>query len=498
MAERISMPWGDAFLVQTPTLDRWSQQMYIEQKQRQAKQQQEDALLDANLQKEIGKVRSVDTPDVIQAYHDYKQGRKQLLFNKQLQKDPLAFNQAQQKVLQDYQRVFATANKSAEVKEMTKNLGSIGGSDRADDYGQRLNTLMNTPISQLQNHPVYGNELLDVDKYRYGGSNTDFGKMLKEAVGATRKISGKEQLVDNGLQYKTPVFEYANTPAQVKDYLLGAMALHQAARSAEYNWDHTPDKEIEDTLKAYQSLPKDYWEKIGLSEPQDLRSKNPDSKAENYASLLAMKDAISRAPKEGTPIYRENKSAVMALQEAKEKRMEAIRHANAKDLIDYKKKIDPNDTELNNVWYESYLDNIMKDAKKSGERHHIFNPNTGKSELYYNMIKPDPFLLKSLSVGNVTPDRVGVTEAGEIIPIFIKYDDKGKPIMAGKEGQKQTPALDENYSQPMTREQALVNMGYRGSTKKQLKEDQQKIQKENKIGKQPEKKVEDLRKKYNY
>lgn len=479
MAERNSMPWGDAFLVQTPTLDRWSQQMYIEQKQRQAKQQQEDALLDANLQKEIGKVRSVDTPDVIQAYHDYKQGRKQLLFNKQLQKDPLAFNQAQQKVLQDYQRVFATANKSAEVKEMTKNLGSIGGSDRADDYGQRLNTLMNTPVSQLQNHPVYGNELLDVDKYRYSGMNTDFGKMLKEAVGTTKKYYGKEVPIEGGLQYKTPVFEYANKPSQVKDYLIGAMAMRQAGKDAAWQWDHTPEKEIEETIKSYQAIPKDYWEKIGEKEPQNLMPKNPDNKAENYASLLAMKDAISRAPIEGKPDIRRDEAAIMKAQEAKNIQMEAIRHANAKDLIDYKKKIDPNDTELNNIWYESYLDKVMSDAKSSGERHHIYNPDTGKSDTYYNMIRPDPFLLKSFSIGNVSPDRMGVTEKGELLPIFFQYDSKGnlKTI-----GEKKTPLLNNDYSLPMAREQALVNLGYRGSTKKQFKEDQEKIQnRQNKV-----------------
>lgn len=472
MPDQVRAPYGDIFYVQTPTLDRWSQQMYIEQKQRQAKQQQEDAALDASLQKELGKVRSVDTPEIIQAYHDFKQGRKQLLFNKELQKDPLAFNQAQQKNLQDYQRVFTVANKSGEIKEMAKTLGSIGGSDRADDYGQRINALMNTPVSQLQNHPVYGDELLNMDKYRYSGMNTDFGKMLKEAVGTTKKYYGKEEPIEGGLQYKTPVFEYANKPSQVKDYLLGAMALRQAGRDAAYQWDHIPEKEIEETIKAYQSIPKDYWEKIGEKEPQNLMPKNPDNKAENYASLLAMKDAISRAPIEGKPEFRRDEAAMMKAKEARDLRMEAFRHANAKDLIDYKKKIDPNDTELNNVWYESYLDKVMSDAKQHGERHHVFNPRTGESQLYYNMIKPDPYLLKSFSIGNATPDRIGVTESGELIPIFIKYDDKGNMIKT-KSG---SPALDENYTQPMSREQALINLGYRGSTKKQLREDQQKIQ----------------------
>lgn len=472
--QRVQAPYGDIFFVSTPTIDRLSQQLYVEQKQRQIRQQQEDAALDAGIQKELGKIRSVDTPDVIKAYNDYKQIKKQLLFNKQLQKDPLAYNQLQQQALQKYQKVFSTANKSSELKEMAKTLSSIGSSDRADDYGQRLNTLMNTPVSQLQGHPVYGDELLDVDKYRYSGMNTDFGKMIKEGIGTPRKITGKEVLQHGGLEYKTPTYEYGNTPGQVKDYLLGAMAMRQAGRDAAYQWDHTPEKDIEETIKAYQSLPADYWEKIGLSGPQDLMPKNPDNKAENYASLLSMKYAIANAPKEGQPIFRENKAAVMAAQEAKERRMQALRHADAKDLIKFKKDIDPNDTELNNVWYESYLDKVVSDAKQGGQRHHIYNPSTGKSELYYNMIKPDPYLLKSFSIGNVTPDRIGVTASGDIIPIFIKYDKDGNVIKT--KGDNPVPVLDENYSLPMTREQALVNLGYRGSTKKQLREDQQKIQ----------------------
>lgn len=480
MPDQVRAPYGDIYYVQTPTLDRWSQQLYVEQKQRQAKQQQEDAILNANMQKEVGKARSVDTPEIIQAYNDYKQGKKQLLFNKDLQKDPLAFNQAQQKVLQDYQRVLTTANKSAEIKEMAKTLSSIGGSDRADDYGQRLNTLMNTPISQLQNHPVYGNELLDVDKYRYGGPNTDFGKMTRDAVGPTKKYYGKEMPMAGGFQYRTPVFEYGAKPSQVKDSLLGSMAMHQAGKDAAYQWDHTPEKEIEETIKAYQAIPQDYWEKIGEKGPQNLMPKNPDNKAENYASLLAMKDAIARAPIESKPEFRTDEYAKAKYEEAKAERMEAIRHANAKELIDYRKKIDPNDTELNNIWYESYLDKVMEDAKRNGERHHIFNSTTGKSDLYYNMIKPDPFLLKSLSVGNVTPDRVGVTEKGEIIPVFFKYDKNGNQVKTNGR-----PDLDVNYTLPMTREQALVNLGYRGSTKKDLKKDQGKIQNGSK--KQPDK-----------
>lgn len=171
-----------------------------------------------------------------------------------------------------------------------------------------------------------------------------------------------------------------------------------------------------------------------------------------------------------------------------------IRQKNAKELIDYKKKIDPSDTEMNNVWYQSYLDNVIKDAKESGERHHVYTKG-GKSIAYYNMVKPDPFLMKSFQRGKSEPDRLGITESGEIMPIFFKYDKDGKQLELNG-----NPIVDLDYSQPLSYEQALVNLGYRGRTKKQLGEDLGKGIPGRSLnatqGTAP--KIEDLRKKYNY
>lgn len=480
MAHSNNLPWGDAFIVQTPTLDRLAQQMYIEQKTREQRRQQEDVALDANIQKELGKVRSVDTPEVINSWSTYKQLKKNLLFNKQLQKDPLAYNQAQLAANQAYQNIFTTANKSAELKDMQKQLTTDrikNPNGYADDFGEKMATLMQTPISAVQQHPKFG-DLTNWDNYRYQGSNTDFGKMLKDAIGQPKQVYTDPKTLDGGLQTQLTPYMYGNTPGQVKDYMLGAMATHQSGRDAAYQWDHTPEKEIEETIKAYQALPADYWQKIGLNGPQDILPKNPDNKAENYASLQAMKYAISNQPKEGTPVFRENKAAVMAAQEAKDRRMEGLRHMNAKDLIDYKKKIDPNDTELNNAWYQSYLDNLIGDAKKGGERHHIFDTKSGESFTYYNMIKPDPFVMKSFQRGKSEPDRLGITESGEIIPIFFKYNKDGSQVKTDKG----TPVIDEDYTQPMTYDQALVNIGYRGTTKKQLGKDLNKINKSTSTG----------------
>lgn len=479
MAKRYNTPgqaYGDIFLVQTPVLDRWGQQLYAEQKIAEQRRAQENQGLDAMIQREVGKVRSVDTPDVIKAYQDYKGLKQKILFDKQLQKDPLAYNQMQQAAQQAYRNIFTIANGSAEMKDFQKQqaAGYAKNPNAYDDNaGTILSAAMNTPYSQLRNHPVFG-DLTNPNTYAYKGANTNWSEHVQKAIGQSKKILGTETLTDGGLTYKTPVFEYANNSKQVKDYLIGVMATHQAGRDAAYQWDHTPEKEIEETIKAVQAIPKESFERTGMNGPEDLYSKNPDSKAENFASFLAMKDFLSRQPREIAPLTRENRQAVMAAQEAKEKRMQALRHMNAKDLIDYKKKIDPNDDEMNNVWYQSYLDKRIDEAISDGQRHHVFT-DKGRSILYYKEIKPDPFLMKALMRGKSEPDRVGLTEDGQIIPIFFKYksEKEGGGIEKLPSG---APVIDEDYSKPMSYDQALVNLGYRGATKKQLKEDQGKIQ----------------------
>lgn len=499
MAQRIpsGQAYGDIFLVNTPALDRWGQQLYLEQKTREAKAQEESKLLDANIQKEIGKVRSVDTPEVIKNYQDYKALRKDLLFNKNLQKDPVLFNERQQAAAKKYQDIFTTANKSAELKELAKGLTAGYMKDpnsHADDFGVRVNTLMNTPVSQLsQPHPQYG-DLTNMESYLDRSINTDFGKMVKEGIGAEKTIYGKPETMAGGLQIKTPSSQYANTPLQVKDYVLGAMSMRQAGKDAAKSWDKLPEEEIANTIKAYQALPKEHWQKMGLQEPQNLFPKNPDSKAENFASYLSMKDAIARVPREGKPLVETNMKAVKDLEWERNLKMQAIRQADAKSLAKFKKEIDPNDTELNNVWYQTYLDKLIDTAKTSGEKHYL--TKGGKVVTYYNMIKPDPFVAKSFMRGKSEPDRIGVTDKGELIPIFFKYKSTkdGGGVETTADGK---PVVDTDYSQPMEYDQALVNLGYRGTTKKQLGKDMKAVNSSK--SKSPSGvNVDDLRKKYNY
>jgi hypothetical protein len=497
-----NMPWGDAFIVQTPTLDRWSQQLYQEQKIRQAKQQQEDAALDANIQKEIGKVRSVDTPEVIQAYHDYKQGKKQLLFDKQLQKDPLAYNQAQQKVLQDYQRVFTTANKSAEIKDMQKQLAT----DRiknpnayADDFGDRIATLINTPVSKAGQHEVYG-DLTNPDSYRYQGSNTDWSKIVNDAAGKTIKSSGTPTTLPGGLQTSTPIYEYGNTPAQIKDNILGTMAVHQTGRDAAYTWDHIPEADIEKTVKDFQAIPKEDWQKMGLQEPQDIMPKNPDNKAENLASYFAMKHFIANRPRFVENKLQDNKKAVLDYNLNKSLILAGVNHGYRNAEIKLRDELKNRDESGQNDAMDELYDEVKKDALNNRIK---YEPVEGQPYDQYQM-KATPGMKKIFGVPDgkghmIYPDDFRFSkDFTKVTPVYLEhsYDDKNnrtEEVVKDKNNRAKVlmdlskPILESEFKQRWKKE--IMGAGAYGKT---LKGGGQKT------SVPAENKVEDLRKKYNY
>jgi hypothetical protein len=471
--QRIPGPYGDVFLVQTPTLDKLSNQLYQEQQQRLALKIRENQALDAGIQKELGKVRSVDTPEVIQSYNNYKQLKKQLLFDKNLQKNPLAYNQLQQQANQAYQDIFTKANQSAEVKEMAKTMTT----DRfknpdayADDYGQRVATLMNTPLSGLQQNQQYG-DLTNWDQYRYQGSNTDFGKLLKDAMGQPKQAHSEQKVLDGGLQTQFTPYNFTNTPAQVYEGLVGSLAMHRAGRDASYQWDKIPNQQIDETVKRYQQIPKEKWQRMGVPEPQDL-GQFTDNKADNYAKYLAMNYAINNEPKEGTPIFRENKAAVMAAQEAKDRRMTALRHANAKELIQFRKDIDPNDTEMNNLWVQQYLGQLTEEALKKPAVEYKYQ---GGAKMEEYDIPVDPVLGKALAEGSINPDAIRVDKNGNFRRIFYQRYGKGeqpdKQEGEVKKGPNGKIAVDEELSRAkLNFEQVALALGLKGQTKKKLDE----------------------------
>jgi hypothetical protein len=259
----------------------------------------------------------------------------------------------------------------------------------------------------------------------------------------------------------------------IKDNILGAMAVHQTGRDAAYTWDHLPEQDIANTVKEFQAIPKEDWQKMGMKEPQDILPKNPDNKAENLASYYAMKHFIANRPRLVENKLQDNKKALEDLRWNRELMKLKIQKGNAEDLIRLRKSIDPNDTELNNTWIEGYLQQGIDNAKS--DKTNLVKVYTPHTTQLAHELKGDVVLSKALTRGKSEPDKIYVTEEGKIWPIFYKYgpekDGSGNPIKgtsAVLKNEKGDPIVDEDYSQPMTMDQTKLALGYKGQTKKQL------------------------------
>lgn len=422
--QRIAPPFGDIFFVNTPTLDALSKQLYAEQKQRQSLQYQENKALDDGMRKEFANVRSVDTPEVIGAYNQYKNLKKQLYFDKSLKKDPIAFNQKQQEANAALQKTYEVINGSGEMKEMSKSLlgEKIKNPDgMADDSGQRLAAFNNTPYSQVRNHPQFG-DLANPDTYRYQGSNTDFGKVIKDASGTPKDILGKSIPIDKGFQTQTSVYQFGNSPAQVYDHLINSMAMHRTGRDAAYQWDKINPDQIQATVEKFKQIPKEKWAKMGIPDGQDLGNFS-DNKADNYAKYLAMNYAINAEPREGKPIIKENKSAILSWQLNKEKVMAGILHGDRMAEISLRDELkDKGEAEQNDYMDELY-GGLRTDALKNRRP---YRPANGQPYDQYAIKATEGvkklFATKDAKGHEIFPDELRFSkDFGTVTPIFLEH-----------------------------------------------------------------------------
>lgn len=461
--------YGDSFLVQTPTLDNMAKQLYVAQQQRQLRQQQENQALDQMFQKEFANIRSVDTPDVVNSYNRYKQLKKNLLFNKDLQRDPMAYNQAQQAANEAFSDMNKQINQSKEIKDMTKTMTT----DRfknpdayADDYGQRVMALNSTPISGLGATP----DLVNWDMYRYQGSNTNFNDIVSKVYGQPRKIIGQEEPLDKqGIQFRSPVYEYGTPPAQVYEGLVNALD-HKTERDAAYKWKQLTPEVVQDIEKAYNAIPQSKWAQMGLAAPQkiDLRG---GSDAEKYMRLLAMQNAVNTEPRLVNYENRTSEKAKMDLQFARDKEMAALRQKNAKDLIAFRKSLDPDDADMNDLWVTTYVGKLKDEAYQ--RKPSPYKYATGATSQEYD-IPIDPVLGKALAVGTVEPDAVRVDKDGKFRRIFYKRYEEGETPPTGKKvgdlkSSNGKVEVDETLSRPqLTQDQLELALGKRALTGKQL------------------------------
>src|SRR5690348_13665492 len=122
------MPYGDIYSVGTPYLDKLSNQIYADQKQRELMQMKNAQLFNEEYAKNLAQVRPADVGKMIDAYNTYKQSRINLL------KNPNPTPQDQMDLLQKKADIYRVINGSKQKAADEKMIGSLIANDKTGRF----------------------------------------------------------------------------------------------------------------------------------------------------------------------------------------------------------------------------------------------------------------------------------------------------------------------------------------------------------------------------
>lgn len=430
-----NLPYGDAFIVGTPALDRLTANVYAEDRQRVQQRQQQAKSLEDEFRKNIANVKDVDIPKITGAWQNYKAISQDLLKSSP-STDQAAFIQKQldkQKALANvYSLINGSKQSKSEEEELYKNIAKNPNaySDNAYDL---LTARRKTPLENLQNYQGVGSDgkpttydLTNPNTYTYKGTNTDFSKIDKSAQGIAKANWLPEEPVDkSGIQFKQKSFMFGNTPQQYYQDVLGSLSQHQANRDASAIISQTDPQTIKAIQDEYNAIPVEKWQKIGLNAPQNIDILPTDPLPIQYAKHAAQLYFLNNEPKEGETKFRTNEDLKMDKQSnltlRNEKTMASLRHNYTLGEIEFRKGLDNTDAQTSNSFIDSVLKNKQDSAtlETGGYKSKGFSYDTKNISL-------DPVLTKALG---------GKTD-------FLKYIPKDDVYVYGS--YKRTQSKDED------------------------------------------------------
>lgn len=460
---QVGMPYGDAFIVQTPTLDRVGQQLMQANLDRQKYARDESQRVDGVLNKELANVRSADMPQVIDAYQNWSQLSKRSLFDKSIQNNPKLYNALQVEKNAAMGDVLAKINRSTQISQQMKDLAGerkVKPNLYGDDFGDKMTALVNTPMDQLQNHPKYG-DLTNLDNYRYKGAQTDFGKIEATATGALKPTGEKTERLSDLQTRRTPI-QFGNTPLQFFDNLKGQLAQRIPGRDASAAWENIPEAQKAGVDQAYSQISPDKWEQwTGDKKPQVIAPTDPSNPAENYAAYRAKVYAINATAKLGTPKDETDLEAKMDKQFDQRKIMEAIKQNDRvalKALGHIYKQLDKKeqDSKLDEIY-----NGIINGAKESKPK--FYKSADGTIRTQYPL-KNSAFIKDELALPNakghkIPPDEVRLEENGDILPIYYERGEDAEGNEVIKKDKNGSYAVDSEKSQPVTQGEFKAMIG---------------------------------------
>ena len=409
------LPYGNAFIVSTPHLDRLGDRIYAEEMQKKKQQQDEIRHADDLMAKEVGTMRSADTADFIAKYEQYKALKKQL-YNPKIQKSPKDYDRINREANIAMADAMRLSNRSQEFKDQLKGLATMRAKNPnsfSDDFLERYNAAMTTPVSKLK-HPVYG-DLGNTEEYVYKGGNTDFSKPFKEAAGTIRDLAEIDAGVNpnDKLTNIKKSYKGGNDPYTYYNTLIQGIYGSQKTRDFPLQVQYTPEQEaqIESAFNQLTSDP-NYRKIYGITDAMKFPQSAYSTEIGRAVRLSAMENAINNLPVEKIS-YIANKDAAMKQQNqftlSRQKIMEAIKQGNRKELVRIRRAFQVADQ----VRQDEILDDVIVGYKE--------NPNAIPEDI------KDEFKKRDGKGHSVDFNEVKFSPDGTKVQ-FLYKDEKGNVI----------------------------------------------------------------------
>lgn len=429
--------FGDIFDARLPDTEKAGEQLFQQQNLRQLQMRKEGDMLDATMNRELPKLRGADVPEFTNSYQQYKNYKQQLYFNKDIQRDPVKYNQIQAKANEALSNAYKLADDSTAENQRQRMIAQ-GRKTKpdlySDDTGDMLNKASTMTTKELRDHPL-GNS----DSYRYAGSDTDWGKIGLTAGGTSKVSYTKSEPVDaNGIQTKETPYTFGNTPAAYYQNLVGAMGTHKVARDARAMYAQIDPSDMEAVHQRYLQIPDEQWQQMG-TQRQDLPEGNtPEEKFARYKTELY---ALNNAPKAGKTQTVTNKKDEFDMHSAEREKLQkntfkqqqimaAVRNNQAIGRINLHRLYAQQDAAGQDALVDSHFDTEFQDASKQQP---ISIPTESGKPLVGFQVNPIGVVAKEFAgkdekgIHTAMPDRFILSPDGKTMTgVFVKMGPDGK------------------------------------------------------------------------
>lgn len=295
-------PYGNDFIVETPSLDRAEQRLYAEQKQKEAQQQYNIKQLDDEFSKNVSNIRDADVDDFTNLYNDYKLATQSSIKNKSGTSP-----QQQMELLRKRANMYKLINESKAEREREEMYGKRY-STKPDDFNDNAPELLiegrKLPISKKRNYIGADGVAIDLTNPQnlLWQDKTNWQPILQKAGGTlNRRGESTRVKLPGGLEEEETTYKGLSSPVDYYQSIVGAaMSSPRGAKSLSNRYQFTPEEAQDITIKfeALKNTPefKAAYGDVKFPEFADM------TEGTRTAKLLAMTHALNN------PIVAEKKN----------------------------------------------------------------------------------------------------------------------------------------------------------------------------------------------